>query len=126
MAGQAVGSKLKSKLVSMVGLTEEHAAQTLQVLDVCYSSYRSDEGRGCHISFAGSHALECVGLYWEKECGEAPMTFGVEGWCFDPDVWDTDGLSYLNAGDTYAGTLGFHSGRREFLTGCMGDWVDES
>jgi len=45
-------------------------------------------------------------------------TFSVEGWC---DDCGRDGISYLNAGDTYELTILFRSSSQRFFIDCWGD-----
>lgn len=103
-----------------LGLTGPHAVRTLQVLDACYKPQA-----GLHPSHSAARALEAVELYWQKEASEAPMTFGVEGLCYEPDVARTDSLEYLNTGQTYDLTLLFCSQERRFLVASWGAVIEE-
>jgi hypothetical protein len=74
------------------------------------------ETERCHCS----HTASAVMMEAQKRFSDLG-TFGVEGFCFEPDDMRTGGLSYLNTGDTYELTICFNSDSRRFFLSSWGD-----
>ncbi len=91
-----------------------------RALRYCRAEYNrlrvSREYQYSHCSHPARKALENT----EKRFSDLG-TFGVEGFCFDPDSVSSGGLSYLNTGDSYEITLCFNSDTRRFLVSSWGD-----
>ena len=107
-------------LRDLFGFTEEHADKTLHILMRRFEEASSVSSHR-HICYAAAVALDAIAEYWERECPEAPMTFGVEGFMFDPGSQKSCGISYLNTGDSYSPTILFNSDTEKFFIGCWGD-----
>jgi len=61
-------------------------------------------------------------LIANKICG----TYGVEYVAKPGESYhDSEGVDYLNVGDTYVTTLGYNHSTSEFELGCLGDWYEE-
>ena len=90
-----------------LGLSREEAAKSVLIL---VRVQEASEWRHCHPSFGAAAALEAVAEYWAGLDG-APLTHGVEGVLSDGSGAASEGLTYLNRGDSYDLTLCFDSGR---------------
>jgi len=84
-----------------------------------YNRLRESDYTYCHCSFAADKAMERA-----EERFSDLGTFGVEGMVFAGQF--SDGLSYLNTGDSYDLTILFDSRRERFFIGSWGDFVERN
>jgi len=85
-----------------------------QVVQWCRLRYEDlREAERCHPSFTADDVLQQAQRMF-PDLG----TCGVEGWCDDDG---RNGVSYLNAGDTYEQTVFFFSRTERFRVTCIGD-----
>lgn len=107
----------------VLGLSREEAARTVLIL---HRVQEDSRWRHCHPSFGAAAALEAVEAYWADLDG-APLTHGVEGVLSDGSCSASEGLTYLNRGDSYDLTLCWDSGRGRgggWFVGSWGDWLE--
>ena len=90
---------------------EAYLRQAVQWCRKRYSELRETER--CHPSFTGDDVLQESERVF-RDLG----TCGVEGWCSDDG---RDGVSFLNAGDTYELTIFFFASKELFRVACLDD-----
>jgi hypothetical protein len=93
-------------------------AKAKEIAEKKFAELRAEDDSERHSSYAGEEAL----AFAAKECG---INDDVEGFCYFPNDPNTNGLSYLNEGDTYSETLLFDSESNTFSIGSWGDVVEK-
>lgn len=102
--------------------TETILARARDVAERRLQRLRADDEFGAfHDSHHVADALNWAETFLRR-CGE-DWTFGVEH-VPAPGGDDCGGLQYLNAGDSYAETLGYDETAGSFLLTSWGDWLE--
>ena len=92
---------------------EETLRKALRYVRAQYKLLREDDDS--HESFAATEAINLAGKRFE-------IGHGAEGFSFDGG---REGITYLNMGDTYDGTLVFDSREERFEISTYGDKIEQ-